>query len=591
MAVNTYKQNEQLRTAKKSATLLRMFSRLLDYKKEVAGVLLLLLVTVGVTLVNPLIIERAVNVEVPEKNVRGLIGLAVFAAAINEIWFAGTRVYKIIMARISNRIVLDIREEMYAHIQTLGLCFFDSRATGKILSRIIGDVDSMKDVFSSSVTTLIPSFFTIITVSAIMLVKSPALAMAAFATLPFLAVGVFVTMVVGHRRWQEEKQKSSNINAYVHENFSGIRIIQSFNAEEESRETFRRVVEEHRGAWIRAVLVMDAVSPVIDVTWAAGSFLLYYIAVSALGMGETQVGTILAFSTYLSMFWSPIRNLASFYNQIVNNLAGAERIFEIMDQEPEIRDSEGAYELPVIEGRVVFDHVDFAYPDDPGTPVLTDVSFDIAPGSTIALVGPTGAGKTTITNLIARFYDVTGGEIRIDSHPVNAVTVKSLRSQMGIMTQENFLFSDTVRENIRYGKLDATEEEIVAAAKAVGAHEFIMKMEKGYDTKLDGTVGLSVGQRQLIAFARTLLSEPRILILDEATSSIDTRTELMVQRGIAALLKGRTSFVVAHRLSTIKKADQIFVIDEQGIRERGTHEELLQKKGEYYKLYQAAWEE
>ncbi|MCD7737792.1 MAG: ABC transporter ATP-binding protein/permease [Lachnospiraceae bacterium] len=591
MAVNTYKQNEQLQAAKKSATLVRMFSRLLDYKKEVAGVLLLLLVTVSVTLVNPLIIERAVNVEVPEKNVRGLIGLAVFAVVINVIWLVGTRVYKIIMARISNRIVLDIREEMYAHIQTLGLCFFDSRATGKVLSRIIGDVDSLKDVLSSSVTTLIPSFFTIIAVSVIMLVKSPALALAAFATLPFLAAGVFVTMIVGHRRWQEEKQKKSNINAYVHENFSGIRIIQSFNAEEESRETFRRVVEEHRRAWIGAVFVMDGVSPIIDVTWAVGSFLLYYIAVSALGMGETQVGTILAFSTYLSMFWSPIRNLASLYNQIVNNLAGAERIFEIMDQEPEIRDSEGAYELPPIEGRVVFDHVDFAYPDDPGTPVLTDLSFDIAPGSTIALVGPTGAGKTTITNLIARFYDVTGGEICIDSHPVSAVTVKSLRSQMGIMTQENFLFSDTVRENIRYGKLDATEEEIVAAAKAVGAHEFIMKMEKGYDTKLDGTASLSVGQRQLIAFARTLLSEPRILILDEATSSIDTHTELMVQRGIAALLKGRTSFVVAHRLSTIKKADQIFVIDEQGIQERGTHEELLRKKGEYYKLYQAAWEE
>lgn len=409
MAVNTYKQNEQLRTAKKSVTLFRMFSRLLDYKKEVFGVLLWLLVTVSVTLINPLIIERAVNVEVPDRNVRGLINLALIAAVINVIWFLGTRVYKITMARISNRIVMDIREEMYAHIQTLGLCFFDSRATGKILSRIIGDVDSLKDVLSSSVTTLIPSFFTIIAVSVIMLVKSPALSLAAFATLPFLAVGVFVTMIVGHRRWQEEKQKKSNINAYVHENFSGIRIIQSFTAEEESEETFKNVVEEHRRAWIRAVVVMDGVSPVIDVTWAVGSFLLYYIAVSAMGMGETQVGTILAFSTYLSMFWSPIRNLASLYNQIVNNLAGAERIFEIMDQEPEIRDREGAYELPPIEGRVVFDHVDFAYPDDLKTPVLTDVSFDIAPGSAIALVGPTGAGKTTITNLIARFYDVTGG--------------------------------------------------------------------------------------------------------------------------------------------------------------------------------------
>lgn len=496
-----------------------------------------------------------------------------------------------IMARISNRIVLDIREEMYAHLQTLGLCFFDSRATGKILSRMIGDVDSLKDVLSSSVTTLLPSFFTIIAVSVIMLIKSPALALAAFATLPFLAAGVFVTMITGHRRWQEEKQKKSNINAYVHENFSGIRIVQSFTAEEESREAFKRVVEEHRRAWIDAVVIMDAVSPVIDVTWAAGSFLLYYIAVSILGLGGTQVGTILAFSTYLTMFWSPIRSLASLYNQIVNNLAGAERIFEILDQEPEIRDKEGAFILPPIQGSVVFDHVDFAYPDEPETPVLTDLSFAVEAGSTIALVGPTGAGKTTITNLIARFYDVTGGEIRIDGYAVQDVTIKSLRSQMGIMTQENFLFSDTVRENIRYGKLDTTQEEIEAAAKAVGAHDFIMRMENGYDTKLDGAAGLSVGQRQLIAFARVLLRKPRILILDEATSSIDTHTELLVQRGIAALLKGRTSFVVAHRLSTIRHADQIFVVDQQGILERGTHEELLRKKGEYYKLYQASWEE
>jgi ATP-binding cassette subfamily B protein len=311
---------------------------------------------------------------------------------------------------------------------------------------------------------------------------------------------------------------------------------------------------------------------------------MYYFAIKSLGIGAGNVGTLIAFEYYITMFWRPIMNLSNFYNQLITNISGAERIFDILDTKPEIADTVAVAELPAIKGDVRFDHVSFAY--DADTKVLNDVCFHIKSGETIALVGPTGAGKTTIVNLISRFYDVQEGNVYIDGHSIKDVSIESLRRQMGIMTQENFLFSGTIKDNIRYGKLDATDEEIIAAAKAVNAHDFIMKMEKGYETELqERGNGLSIGQRQLLAFARTMVSMPKILILDEATSSIDTHTELLVQQGIEALLKGRTSFVIAHRLSTIRKADRIFVIDDGQILEEGNSDELLAKKGLYYNLY------
>ena len=365
-------------------------------------------------------------------------------------------------------------------------------------------------------------------------------------------------------------------------------MIQSFAAEMESQAIFYDLVEQHRKAFIDAVVIADGFSPVVEITWGLGGFLLYFIGIRILGAEQVGIGTFLAFSTYIAMFWSPIRNLTNFYNKLTTNISAAERIFDILDTDARIRDKEGAAVLPALQGEVRFSHVSFAYSDEPERMVLKDVSFDVRPGETIALVGPTGAGKTTIVNLISRFYEVGEGAVLLDGTDVRQVTLASLRSQLKIMTQDNFLFSGTIRDNIRYGRLDATDEEVVQAAKAVNAHGFIMELEDGYDTQIsERGVRLSIGQRQLLAFARTMVAKPAILILDEATSSIDTHTELLVQQGIEALLKGRTSFIIAHRLSTIRKADRIFVIDQGGILEEGDHQQLMEKKGAYYRLYQS----
>lgn len=588
MSVNASRVDEEQKEVLKKDTLLRLYRYLLDYKKQVAVVLCIMAGTIAISMSAPLMMEYAINDLVAEHDIPGLLKLGAAAAALFVLFLAGTRARMYMMADVTNKILVTIREELYEHIQTLSFHFFDSRPVGKILARIIGDVNSLKDVLSDSVTQLIPDMLTIICVAVIMVVKNYKLAMAALLTLPILVAGMLYIEVRAHRRWQVFRKKTSNLNAYIHEDLSGIKIVQSFAAEPETRKEFHELTREHRQAFIDAVRLADGFGPVVEITWGLGGFLLYYIGIEIVGVEEIGIGTFLAFSTYIAMFWSPVRNLANFYNKLVTNISGAERIFDIMDTKADIVDQEGAKELPVIRGEVMFEHVSFAYQDEPDRLILDDVNFEAAPGETIALVGPTGAGKTTIVNLISRFYDVTSGSVKIDGYDVQKVTIKSLRRQLGIMTQDNFLFSGTIRDNIKYGRPDASDEEMTAAAKAVNAHEFIMNMEKGYDTEVsERGARLSIGQRQLLAFARTMISNPGILILDEATSSIDTHTELLVQQGIETLLKGRTSFVIAHRLSTIRKADRIFVIDGGTIMEAGSHEELMERQGAYYSLYQS----
>ena len=591
MSVNSAGQDELQREVSIKDTLLRLFSYLLVYRKELSVTIVLTLATLAITLAAPLMIERAVDVHVAQKDAGGLLLLSALALVLFLIFWWSTRKSMMIMADVTNRVLLTIRQELYTHVQSLSFHFFDSRPTGKILARIIGDVNSLKDVLSDSVTKLVPDLLTVIGVAVIMLLKNWKLAMAALLMLPVLIVCMFVLQLKSHKLWQIRRKKSSNLNAFIHEDFSGIRIIQSFAAEQETQAEFHVFSQEDRDSFVNAVRVGDLFSSLVEITWGVGSFLLYFIGIRIVGEEHVGIGTFMAFSTYIGMFWSPIRNLASFYNKIVTNISAAERIFDIMDTPAEITDRECACDLPLIQGSVRFSHVSFAYTDEPDKLVLQDVSFHVQPGETIALVGPTGAGKTTIVNLIGRFYDVISGEIFIDDYEISHVTLQSLRKQMGIMTQDSFLFTGTIRENICYGRPEATEEEMIAAAKAVHAHEFIMNMEKGYDTEVsERGARLSIGQRQLLAFARTMVSDPQILILDEATSSIDTHTEQMVQAGIEALLKGRTSFVIAHRLSTIRGADRIFYVDDNRILEAGNHEELMRKQGAYCKLYRSQFE-
>ena len=586
MAANSIKDDEEVSQVKKSITIKRLLSYLFRYKKTIAVVLLIMAYCVGISLVNPLIIESAIDDYITPGNIRGMIILVLIALLLNVVKVVLVKIRMYLMSKMTNSIIQNIREEVFTHLQTLGFKFFDSRPTGKILSRVMGDVNSLKQVLQNFVITLLPDFITVIAVVVIMLIKNPRLALAGMVGLPLLITGLLVIENLCRVRWQIHRKKSSNLNAFLHEDISGIRIVKTFAAEDEALETFDELTEEHRDSFINAVRVNDAFNSVIEVSTAISIVCMLYVAIKVMHIDASNVGLLVAFTSYLSLFWQPIANLGSFYNQIIANLAAAERVFEIIDLEPEIKDGEAVGEMPQITGRVRFKDVGFAYED--GVPVLKDVSFDITPGETIALVGPTGAGKTTIVNLISRFYDVQTGTVLIDDSNVRDVSIESLRSQLGIMTQDNFLFTGTIRENIRYGKLDATDEEIEEACRKVGAHDFIMRLEKGYETELtERGGGLSAGQKQLLAFARTIISDPRILILDEATSSIDTKSELMVQKGIATILQGRTSFVIAHRLSTIRNADRIFVIENGGIAESGKHDELMAKKGIYYNLNMA----
>jgi ATP-binding cassette subfamily B protein len=584
MPFNATKEDEQLSTVKKTVTLARLFRYMFQYMKKIIIVMIVMAGCITISLLNPLIVRRAIDVYIANGEYAKLYWLGGFAIVLNTAFVLLVKLRMYIMATITNDILVKIRQELYIHIQSLSFSFFDSRPTGKILARIIGDINSLKNVLSNSVTTLIPDFLTLCAVLVIMFVLDWRLALSALISMPLMFAGVWFIQTKTHKLWQVFRRKSSNLNAFIHEDLAGIRVVQSLTAEQETEETFDGLIKEHQDAFVHAVVYADAFGSVIDFCWGLGTIALYYAGVRLVGIGNVEVGTLIAFGTYLSMFWRPIMNLSNFYNQLITNIAGAERIFEILDTPAVIVDADDVEELPEIKGEICFSDVSFAYDKD--TQVLRDVSFLVKPGESIALVGTTGAGKTTIINLLSRFYDVQQGNIYIDGYDIKKVSLISLRDQMGVMTQDNFLFSGTVGDNIRYGKLDATDDEVISAARTVHAYDFIMKMEQGFETELkERGAGLSAGQKQLIAFARTVIANPKILILDEATSSIDTQTELLVQAGIESLLQGRTSIIVAHRLSTIAKADRIFVIEGGEIVESGSPRELLDKKGVYYELY------
>lgn len=582
-----------LNTTAKKNLIPRLIAYVKPYKFKVALAILLMTIGMFCNIVNPYLLKIAIDTYVANKDLQGLLLIGLALLILSGIMWYLAHTYTLIIARITNEILINIRHELYTHIQTLSFDFFDSRPVGKILARVIGDVNALQDLFTQTIQSLVPELLTLICVTTFMLILNVKLALGCLLVLPVLLLAIFLVQTFSRRRWAVYRETRSTLNGYTHESFSGMQLIQGFANENKVFSRFTDHVEELSKHFVNAVKLNDLFWPLVDLSWGAGTVTVFFFGYRMLMAGEIQIGVLVAFCMYIGMFWRPVMNLSTFYNTLITNLSAAERIFEILDLKPEIstideETGELLPPLPAINGEVQFDHVSFSY--DASTHVLDDVSFTIQPGQRVALVGETGAGKTTIVSLISRFYDPTEGRILIDGHNIKEVSLESLHSQMGIMLQDTFLFSATIMENIRYGKLDATDEEVIAAAKAVNAHSFIMNMEKGYETEVNERGSrLSLGQRQLISFARALLADPRILILDEATSNIDTQTEILVQEGIEKLLKGRTSFVIAHRLSTIRDCDLIMVINNQGISECGSHEELMKKRGSYYDLYMSQY--
>ena len=494
------------------------------------------------------------------------------------------------MVSVSQNIIYDIRKDLFAHLQQLPFKYYDDRPHGKILIRVVNYVNSVSDMLSNGLINIVLEVMNLIFIVIFMLIVDVKLSLVVLTGVPVLAVFMLWIKNKQRKAWQQVSNKNSNLNAYLQENIVGARITQIFAREDENADIFRMLSDRCRKAWITAVSYSCMVWPGIDIISVFVRAAIFLFGILIFGQGNTSLGTIVAISGYAARFWQPIMNLGNIFNNFINNVAYLERIFETIDEPVDVHDAEDAAELPPITGRVEFRDVCFSYDDK--EEVLHHVSFTVEPGESIALVGPTGAGKSTIVSLISRFYDVDSGRILIDGEDISKVTLRSLRSQMGIMLQDSFIFSGTIRDNIRYGRLDATDDDIVRAAKAVCAHDFISRMPDGYESQVRerGSL-LSQGQKQLISFARTIISDPRIMVLDEATSSIDVQTERALQQGLNAMLKGRTSFVIAHRLSTITGCSRIMYIDDGGILESGTHEELMEKKGAYYKLYTSQMED
>ncbi len=587
MAKNSIKEDEELNKVSNIELLLRLFSYLKPYKMTVAIVLIIMIYVMVCGLLNPYLLMLAIDNYISKDNINGLIGISIVLLIFNLISLFASKIRINMMAKVTNTVLLEIRQQLYDHIQKLSFSFFDNRPVGKILARVIGDVNSLQDMFTNSITSFIPEVLTLICVTIVMFSMNIKLAIVSVSILPLLGLSLFSIETYSRKRWQVYRQKRSNSNAYTHENFSGIRVIEAFAKEKTTSSNYLDLTCDMMNSFIKAVRLNDTFWPIVTISSGIGTILVFWYSISLLKSGEISIGMIVAFISYVTMFWRPIIDISNFYNTLITNFAAGERIFEILDIEPNITNLNDK-KMPPIEGLVEFKNLTFSY--DIGEPILKNINFKIKPGETVALVGPTGAGKTTIVNLISRFYDCNEGEVLIDGQNIKYVDLESLRYQMGIMLQDTFLFSTSIKENIRYGKLNATDEEVIAAAKAVNAHGFITKLKNGYDTEVNERGSrLSVGQRQLISFARALLADPRILILDEATSNIDTHTEKLVQEGIAKLLHGRTSFVIAHRLSTIRDADKIMVISDGTIKEVGTHDELIDMKGHYYDLYMSQY--
>lgn len=589
MARNKFDVDEKLESQFKFEYIVRLAKYLLPVKGLMFITLALVVLTSILNMLSPMITRHAMDVSLPAKDFKtvALLGLGLFSIYVFNGIIERFRLRAMNIAGQS--LVADLRRDVFKKLQELPFDFFDSRPHGKILVRVINYVNSISNLLTGGLINLITDAFTVIVTFIMMLVLSVKLSLIMLCGVVVFSAIIFMMKNKQRRVWQNYSAKQSNLNAYIHESISGIRVTQSFNRETKNKEIFDTQCENVRTSFMKAKIIDICNWPMVETISTLTTCMVFLVGGGDLvSGGNITAGTLIAFVGYVSLFWTPILNICNYYNQLVNTAAYLERIYEVLDTPVLVKDLPGAVDVEKVEGDVQFKNVDFSYEE--GVKVLDDMSFSVKKGETIAIVGPTGAGKTTIINLLTRFYDIQNGEILIDGKNINKFTLSSLRRNVGVMLQDTFIFSGSVYDNIRYGKLDATDEEIRRAARVVCADEFITELENGYDTEVNERGSrLSTGQRQLISFARVLLSDPGILILDEATSSIDTKTEKALQEGINRLLEGRTGFVIAHRLSTIRNADRIMYIDKGKIRECGTHDELMEKKGLYYKLYMSQY--
>lgn len=570
--------------------MLRLFSYMKPYRKDLLPLsILMVLLNTSVKLIIPILIGVYTLDKALVNKDGQLLAILVSVIALLYILSYGANYFRIKwMNMLGQSVIYDLRKHLFTHVQTLSHRFFDQRSAGSILVRIMNDINSLQELFTNGVINLLMDMILLVGIFIILFTLSPELTLAIMVILPIM---FFISTSLRRkirRSWQVVRLKQSKLNSHLNESIQGIRITQSFTQEKENMIYFDGVNTENFESWRIASQKNAMFRPLVELTNALGSAVLIWFGAYLIQGNEISIGVFVSFAFYLGMFWEPISRLGMVYNQLLMGMASSERIFEFLDEKPNVSEKMNAVQLNGILGHIKFEHVKFAYDDR--RQALKAINLEIHAGQTVALVGHTGSGKTTIANLISRFYDPTEGTVKIDGHNLRDVTLSSLRKQISIVLQDTFIFSGTIKENIRFGRPDATDAEVIEAAKAVGAHTFIANLPKGYETEVEerGNI-LSVGERQLLSFARALLADPRILILDEATASIDTETEMKIQKALKTLLNGRTAIIIAHRLSTIREADNIFVLDHGMIKEQGSHHQLMELGGEYYSLVKAQY--
>ncbi len=577
-------QDVRLSNVKKQA-LLRVWTLIRPYRRTLFGAMSLMAVVSLSGLAGPYLLKLAIDDFLARGDLNGLGMISVVYALLYAVNWLANYWQTYLVSFAAQSVILDLRRRLFSHMLKLGLRFYDKNQAGRLMSRVTSDVDALNQLVSTGITHTVNDLLTICGIAWIMFYMNWRLALGAFITVPLLVLLVAQFQTRMTRAFHKVRRRVADVNAQLQESISGMKVIQAFGREEDSMQRFSGTNEGNMRANLEAAALFSAFFPLVEFIGAIGTAAVIWYGGFQAGRGALSVGTLVAFLGYVTRFFWPIREISQIYNMFLQAVVSTDRIFEILDEEPDVQDAADARTLVVSEAHVKLERVTFGY--EPNNPVLKDISIEAKPGQTIALVGATGAGKTSIINLVSRFYDPWEGMVSIDSQDIRSVTCESLRQQMGIVLQDTFIFSGTIEQNIRYGNLDADESQVVAAAKATGAHQFITRLSDGYATNVQERGSrLSVGQRQLIALARAFIRDPKIIILDEATSSVDTHTEQLIQRALVALLKQRTAIVIAHRLSTVRNADWIYVIDDGRVVEQGTHEHLLNAEGVYKSLYE-----